>query len=260
VVNMHGVHRLCKTACILSACILWAPTVGAHEISMPTPLDQPASPVKLKSCYLGTDFSFGDPKLLAEQTKMQLSAALAKPAPRKYRELGLRFEFGVAAGKRSADVIIFTGSEAYDSRDIMAAPPGLQPSGYLPRVPDYEDYRCAVDFATSLDRRDAWYDANGDVVPCGTPTIILDSSTIWLTALELQPQSTEAIFLMINSKQKGVFWRLGTGTTAFQSADVFGRSVVSIPTADKANQMLSYGSSADSVNQHICFRPFNPRP
>jgi hypothetical protein len=97
----------------------------AHEMSMPAPISQPASPVQLKSCYLGTDFTFGDPKLISEQTKMQLSADLTKPVPAKYRMLGLRFEFGLDSGKRSSDVIVFTGSEASSNRDIMAAPPGL---------------------------------------------------------------------------------------------------------------------------------------
>ncbi|HEY6326945.1 MAG TPA: hypothetical protein VIW73_10590 [Candidatus Cybelea sp.] len=33
--------------------------LSAHSMSMPAPMRQPASPVKLKSCYLGTDFTFG---------------------------------------------------------------------------------------------------------------------------------------------------------------------------------------------------------
>jgi hypothetical protein len=102
----------------------FAAPLAAHEMSMPAPIDQPGSPVQLKSCYLGTNFMFGDPKLESEQTKMQLSADLARPVPIRYRMLGLRFEFGLDAGKRSSDVVVFTGSEAsnnHDSRFVKRA-------------------------------------------------------------------------------------------------------------------------------------------
>jgi hypothetical protein len=63
-------------ACLVS---LDPVVAGAHDFAPSSPpLVQPASPVKLKSCYLGTNYDFGDPKLKGEETKMRFSANLAE--------------------------------------------------------------------------------------------------------------------------------------------------------------------------------------
>ncbi len=200
---------------------------------------------------------FGDPKLVSEQTKMQLSAELATPVPAQYRMLGLRFEFGSDSGKRSADVIVFTGSEASSSRDIMAAPPGLNPSGYLPRVSDYNDYHCGLDFATSLDWKSTWFDSSGDVVACGTTMKVPESSAVWLTALELLPSSSDAVFMMTDEKQKSVAWSVDGAAPKSMDADPFGRVVAALGPLSPGSHTLRYGAAADNLNQQICFQPFS---
>ncbi|HVR46204.1 MAG TPA: hypothetical protein VMT95_06170 [Candidatus Binatia bacterium] len=231
--------------------------LSAHLTSMPAPISQPASPVQLKSCYLGTDFMFNDPKLVSEQTKMQLSADLAKVAPSQYRMLGLRFEFGLDSGKRSSDVIVFTGSEASHDRDVMdTAPPGLNPSGYLPRVADYDDYHCGVDFATSLDWKRAWFDASSDVVACKSAMIVPESASVWLTALELRPTRSDGVFVMLDEKQKRLFWSLDGAEPQYAKADQFGRAVVPMGQLSQAAHTLAFGPVATRLDQQVCFRPF----
>ena len=249
--------RLLGMTLTIALCIVAAAPAGAHEMSEPTPLNQPSSPVLLKSCYLGTDFSFGDPRLVSEQTKMQLSANLAKVVPQDYRLLGLRFEFGLDGGKRSSDVIVFTGSQASNSRDIMAAPPGLDPSGYLPRVADYYDYHCGVDFAASLDWKHSWFDSHGDVLPCNTGMNVPESGAVWLTALELSLSSSDAVFIMADEKQKNVVWSIDGSVPKSMDADRFGRAVVALGPLSPGSHTLMYGATAGSLNQQICFQPFS---
>ncbi|HEV3092804.1 MAG TPA: hypothetical protein VGX91_15290 [Candidatus Cybelea sp.] len=253
---MNKTKRLLSTSLAMAVWSRLLTPVDAHEISMPAPLPQPASPVLLKSCYLGTDFMFGDPKLAPEQTKMQLSADLSKPVPDKYRMLGLRFEFGLDANKRSSDVIVFTGSQASGNRDIMAAPPGLSPSGYLPRVSDYDDYHCGIDFAASLDWKSTWYDESSDVVACTANKPVPDAPAVWLTALELQSGGSEAVFLMNDDKQKEVFWSLDGSSPQPAKADDFGRAIVSLGRLNQVRHELTFGASAANLSQQVCFRPF----
>lgn len=251
-----SINRAVK-ACLLGLS-LWvgsASGVCAHAISMPPPLNQPESPVQLKSCYLGTDFMFEDPKLASEQTKMQLSADLLRPVPPQYTLLGLRFEFGLDGGKRSSDVVVFTTSQTSNDRNVMAAPPGLDPSGYLPRVPDYDDYHCGVDFATSLDWHSSWFDTGSDVVPCKAPANIPESSAVWLMALELLPAGSNAVFSITSEKQRGVFWSLDDAPPQFAKSDDFRRSVVDLGRLSRRNHTLIYGSAAAKLDQQICFRP-----
>lgn len=54
-------QRLFKAGLTITLCLGGVVPADAHEISMPAPISQPASPVPLKSCYLGTDFMFGTP-------------------------------------------------------------------------------------------------------------------------------------------------------------------------------------------------------
>jgi hypothetical protein len=231
--------RLVAALALIALC---TGNAAAHEISEPPPLEQPHSPVKLQSCYLGTNFTFDDPKLQGEETKMQLSAAAAKPVPTKYQAVGLRFEFGLAAHNRSEDVVVFTSGH-------------LAPSGYLPRVDDYDDYRCAVDFATSLDRKTAWFDAQSDIVPCSSAAPIPRTGSVWLTALELEPHNTDAVFLTTD-REKGVYWNLNGTGTQFEPADDFGRAVVSFGHIDSGIFSLSYGAAPDKLDQRVCFHPF----
>jgi hypothetical protein len=246
-----------NVALIIAVLSVQAAPLSAHQISTPAPISQPASPVQLESCYLGTNFVFGDPKLVPEQTKMQLSASLAKVAPSQYRMLGLRFEFGLDSGKRTSDVVVFTGSNTSSDRDIMdTAPPGLNPSGYLPRVPDYDDYHCGIDFATSLDWKRNWFDKHGDVVACTSAMPIPESAAVWLTALELQPTSSDAIFLMLDTKQKGLFWSLDGAPAQHATADQFARAVVPMGQLSQIVHTLRFGPVATRLDQQICFRPF----
>jgi hypothetical protein len=246
-----------KTALTAVAFGLQIGPLSAHQISMPSPIRQPASPVQLRSCYLGTDFMFRDPKLVPEQTKMQLNADLAKVVPSQYGMLGLRFEFGLDSGKRSSDVIVFTGSESSKDRDIMdTAPSGLNPSGYLPRVADYDDFHCGVDFATSLDWKRTWFDASSDVVACKPAMVIPESAPAWLTALELQFTRSDAVFVMLDEKQKGLFWSLDGSAPQYAKADQFGRAVVPMGQLRQAVHTLKFGPVANNLDQQVCFRPF----
>ena len=219
------------------------------------PISQPESPIHLSSCYLGTNFMFGDPKLKSEQTKMQLSADLLEAVPEQYRLLGLRFEFGRKAGKRTSDVVVFTPSTLMRGGNIMdTAPPGLRPSGYLSRVPDYNDVGCAVDFATSLDWKRSWFDGGSDVVACPAPMPVPESVPVWLTALELRQTSSDAVFLM--PKGKSVSWSLDGSTPKVMDSDASGRAVVSLRQPSQSAHTLTFGADAAALDQQICFRPF----
>jgi len=220
-------------------------------------MSQPASPVQLDSCYLGTDFMFGDPRLASEETKMQLSADLAKPVPAQYRMVGLRFEFGSQVGKRSSDVIVFTGSKETNLGNVMdTAPPGLNPSAYLPRVPNYFDYRCGVDFATSLDWKDSWFDTGSDVVACKAPMPIPKSSTVWLSALELQRTRSDAVFLMVK-RQAAVYWSVDGAAPQRAGGDRFGRAVVPLGRLSQSAHTLAFGPAAANLDSQVCFHPFS---
>ena len=225
----------------------------------PAPIKQPASPVQLESCYLGTNFMFGDPSLKSEETKMELGAALASPVPSQYRLLGLRFEFGVRAGKHDADVIVFTGSDVASGGNIMdTAPPGLHPSGYLPRVRDYNDARCGVDFTTSLDWQTTWFDATSDVVACAAPmpVPVPGAGPVWLTALELRQAGSDAVFLTAQANA-GVFWSVDGSPPQFTKPDGFGRAVVPLGRLRPAPHTLTSGAVATKLDQQVCFRPFS---
>jgi hypothetical protein len=246
-----------RVTSVIAVLLVGSGRVGhAHEISGPAPISQPTSPVQLESCYLGTNFMFGDPRLKSEETKMQLSAGLAKPAPSQYRMLGLRFEFGVKAGKHDSDVVVFTGSDA-SSRNIMdTAPPGLRPSGYLPRVPNYDDARCGVDFTTSLDWKNSWFDAASDVVACTVPMPVTGSERVWLTALELRQTSSDAVFLMARADD-GVYWSVDGSAPQLTKPDGFGRAVVPLGQLGQSAHTLTFGATATKLDQQVCFRPFS---
>jgi hypothetical protein len=222
-----------------------------------TPISQPSSPVQLKDCYLGTDFMFGDPKLQSEETKLQLSADLQKPAPPEFQQVALRFEFGEPQS-HSADIVMFTGASE-NAHDVMAAPPGLDPSGYLPRVPGYETSRCGVDFATSFDRSTAWFDTKSDIVACpGKPLPIASPADVWLTALELLPGHADAVFLLTGKAQSAVSWRFQTESVRAGKDDGFGRVVAPLATPRDGTYILRYGASAQKLDQEVCFHAFRP--
>jgi hypothetical protein len=240
----------------------------AHDMAFPRPFAQPNSPVQLASCYWGSNFTFGDPALKSEETKLQLGGDLARPVPSEFQELGLRFEFGIST-KRTADIIVFTGTKTGSSGDIMGPPPGLRPSGYLPRVPGYDDFRCGVDFAASLDRRDIWIDAGSDWVPCpDKQPASAGVGRVWLTALEILPNRTDAVFLLSGEGQGAAFWRLGhwrfygdpidwdSGSVQAGKDDGFGRVVAPLETPGDDVYALRYGTSSKDLTQEVCFHAF----
>jgi len=231
--------------------------VFAHDIGLnSTPLKQPSSPVQLQACYLGTNFMFGDPQLKSEESKLQLSADLAKPVPTEYQKIGLRFELGTHS-KHTSDIVVFTDATEH-AHDVMFSPAGLDPSGYLPRVAGYEDYVCGVDFATSLDRKSTWFDAQSDVVPCaGSQTPISEEPKVFLTALEISPSSTDAVFLLAKG-QASAFWRLGAGAVQSGRDDGFGRVVGRVLTPNRTAYVLHYGAEPDNLDQTVCFYPMRP--
>ncbi len=200
---------------------------------------------------------FGDPKLVSEETKLQLSADLDKPAPAQYQEVGLRFEFGRTESKHSADIVVFTGAGEH-THDVMAAPVGLDPSGYLPRVSGYEDSRCGVDFVTSFDRKAAWFDAASDMVPCPGQPPIATPADVWLTALELLPMRTDAVFLLTGNRQSRVYWQLDSGSIGMGKDDGFGRVVAPLETSGSGTYTLHYGPNEQSLGQEVCFHAFRP--
>ncbi len=247
------------SACAFVAlyCLVQAGAALAHGMAFTTPIAQPASPLQLKDCYLGTDFMFGDPKLVSEETKLQLSADLDRPVPAQYQIAGLRFEFG-RTEKHSADIVVFTGTGEH-AHDVMAAPVGLDPSGYLPRVPSYEDSRCGVDFVASFDGAVAWFDAASSIVACpGKPQPIVYPGDVWLTALELLPNHTDAVFLLTGKGQSAVSWQLEPGSVRTGSDDGFGRVVAPLATSKSGTYVLRYGPSAQNLSQEVCFHAFRP--
>ena len=170
--------------------------------------------------------------------------------------LGLRYEFGLKAGSRSSDVVVFTPSSLRRGGNIMdTAPPGLRPSGYLPRVPNYNDVRCAVDFATSLDWKRTWFDKGSDVVACPAPMPVPESVPVWLTALELRQAGSDAVFLMPN--EKSVSWSVDGSSPKVVDSDAFGRAVVSLGQLSQSVHTLKFGAAAATLDQQVCFRPFS---
>lgn len=245
--------------CWLAGLAMFWPVVAlAHDSMAPSLLPQPTSPVKLKTCYLGTDFMFGDPKLKGEESKMRLSANLAEPVPAVFLELGLRFEFGPVAAPTSK-IVVFTGSIPDGNRNVMSDPVDLRPSAYLPRVSDYEVVRCGVDFATSLDRKTSWYDGLSSVISCKTSDkdTPIQYSPVWLSALELRTGGAEAIFLMTAEHQTRVSWSLDGGTPRTSTADDFDRAIVPLSLPAGAYHSLRYGEDATVMTQVVCFRSFD---
>jgi hypothetical protein len=109
---------------------------------------------------------------------------------------------------------------------------------------------------TSLDWSSAWFDSSGDVVACKPPVIVPEFGEVWLTALELQPASSDAVFMMADEKQKSVVWSLDGATAKAAGADRFGRAVVPLGQLDPGIHTLQYGSTAGKLDQKVCFRPF----
>lgn len=252
----RSVVRTGRAALFAAAVGFQAAPACAYDMSMHTALSQLGSPVQLQSCYLGTNFSFGDPNFAAEETKMQLSASLSKPVASQYRLIGLRFEFGLDGGARSSDVIVFTGSQPSGDRGIMAVPNGLNPSAYLTRVEDYDDYGCGVDFATPLDWTGAWFDTSSDVVACKSSTPVIESGSVYLSALELRPASADAVFLMNDKGQKGLYWSLDGSAPQYAEADGFGRATVTLGQLAQTAHALAFGPASGKLDQQMCFRPF----
>jgi len=222
------------------------------------PLVQPSSPIKLSSCYLGTNFMFGDPNLKGEETKMQLSAFLANNVG-KFEVIGLRFEFGLTTGKRTSGIVVFTRPlPSNQPRDIMAVVTDLEPSAYLQRVPNYDDYRCAVDFAQSTDGRNVWYDVRSHLVPCtgAKGAVLREASPVRLSALEFKPGHTDAVFLTDN-KEQAVFVQLDARTSLHTRADQFARAIVPLRLSAAPIHSITYGVREGVLDQEVCFRAFS---
>jgi hypothetical protein len=244
--------------CLFAGLAMFWPTVAlAHNSMASNLLPQPTSPVKLSSCYLGTDYMFGDPKLKGEESKMRLSANLAEPVPVAFLELGLRFEFGPVATPTSK-IVVFTGSIPDKNRNVMSDPVQLRPSAYLPRVADYDIVRCGVDFATSLDRKTSWYDGLSSVISCtaSDKQTSIEYSPVWLSALELRRDAADAVFLMTAEHQTRVSWSLDGGAPRTATADEFDRAIVPISVPPGTYHSLRYGGDATALAQEICFRSF----
>ena len=197
---------------------------------------------------------FADPKLASEESKMVLSGNLAKEIPAMYQIVGLRFQFQ-AQGKRYEDAVAFLPV----MRRATPSPDGflsdLEQSGYLPRPANYVDYQCAVDFASSTNRDNTWFDAQSDVVACNRAQPIADRSNVWLTALELRSGQSDTVFEMEAKSQDGVYWKIDDGKAVYTKADEFGRAVVPLGNLATGTHELDYGPKRDGLDGSVCFHP-----
>ena len=214
---------------------------GAHSMQSSDPLNQPESPIHLKSCYMGTNFMFGDAKYASEQDKMQLGVTPDGKIPSDYRGLALRFQFTNDAGQHSSDVVIFTGTMTSPAGDIMGPPSGMLLSAYLPRVEPYENYRCGVEFAAGASGTKLWMPADGYVLSFAisgdTKTSVGD---VGLNALELTSQSSTAVFIRDGSSE-WLLWSLDGGPRQTQHFDQFDRAVVELGKLDAGRHCVRYG-------------------
>lgn len=227
----------------------------AHDMQFHDPLDQPGSPIRLKSCYLGTNFMFGDGKLASEQQKMQLGVKPDGQIPAGYQRLAFRFRFTEDDGRHSSDVVTFTGTMVLKDGDIMGPPSGNLTSYYLPRVEPYGNYRCGVEFAEG--KGDSpWMPDGGYIlsfaVSGNTKTAVGD---VGINALELSPHSTAAVFVRDGSSE-WLLWSLDGAPHQTQHFDTFDRAVVALGKLDPGRHCLRYGITKSALPYELCFHPY----